>query len=220
MKQSLDRSDSKNGRLVGSSTVALPWGPMVDKCSSSCHGSRHTTDKKHHAPKGAFRYTMPHKSWTKMEPLRWFSTWTSGNFRFNILFVAILHFFFSDNIPQKKITTNFCPMEWVSRWWLNQPIWKIWSSKWESSSPIFGVNIPKKYLKKTTTYRSFRPKKTKNKKYLKPPPSAPSSEFSSKKTWVAQTFNACAKGNLLCPMARAKPQGRWWCWPAGTRGIP
>ena len=26
--------------------------------------------------------------------------------------------------------------------------------------------------------------------------------------WVAQTFNACAKGNLLCPMARAKPPGK------------
>ena len=31
-----------------------------------------------------------------------------------------------------------------SGWWLNQPSWKICSSKWESS-PSFGVNI-KKYL--------------------------------------------------------------------------
>ena len=32
-----------------------------------------------------------------------------------------------------------CPKNCTS-WWLNQPSWKIWSSKWESS-PIFGVNI-------------------------------------------------------------------------------
>ena len=28
----------------------------------------------------------------------------------------------------------------LTSWWLNQPLWKIWSSKWESS-PIFGMNI-------------------------------------------------------------------------------
>ena len=34
------------------------------------------------------------------------------------------------------------------RWWLNQPIWRIWSSKWESS-PNLEVKIPK--LFETTT---------------------------------------------------------------------
>ena len=33
-------------------------------------------------------------------------------------------------------------------WWLNQPIWKICSSKWvDSSSPIFGVKIKNIYIK-------------------------------------------------------------------------
>ena len=29
----------------------------------------------------------------------------------------------------------------VSSWWLNQPSWKIWSSKWKKSSPRLGVKI-------------------------------------------------------------------------------
>ena len=37
-------------------------------------------------------------------------------------------------------------------WWLNQPIWKICSSNWKSS-PIFGVNISKKYLSCHHLYR-------------------------------------------------------------------
>ena len=43
---------------------------------------------------------------------------------------------------KKKIWKN---VMWIcsSGWWLNQPIWKICSSKLGSSSPIFGVKIPK-----------------------------------------------------------------------------
>ena len=42
------------------------------------------------------------------------------------------------------------PSRFCSGWWLNQPIWNIWTSKWESS-----------------------PNRGENKKYLKPPPSVP-----------------------------------------------
>ena len=205
MKQSLDRSDSKNGRLVGSSTSsALPWGPMVDKCSSSCHGSRHTqqtrnTNPQKSAPQKVLLDTpCPINHGTKMEPLRWFSTWTSGNFRFNILFVAILHFFFSDNIPQKKITTNFCPTEWVSRWWF-QPIWKIWSSKWESSSPNFRGENSQKIFEENHHLRSFR-KKTKIKNIWVATTQCPlPSEFSSKKTELPKHSMLVPKATYFVP---------------------
>ena len=49
---------------------------------------------------------------------------------------------------RKQMSTKKCCKElqmwnWYPSWWLNQPIWKICSSKWESS-PIFRV---KKHLK-------------------------------------------------------------------------
>ena len=45
--------------------------------------------------------------------------------------------------PQKSLTFHHgssehlgeTPATPISSWWLNQPIWKIWSSNWESSSP-------------------------------------------------------------------------------------
>ena len=52
-------------------------------------------------------------------------------------------FFFSIFLSWKLKMTNFQVCRWMSGWWLNQPIWKICSSKWESS-PNRGEN--NKYL--------------------------------------------------------------------------
>ena len=48
--------------------------------------------------------------------------------------------------PAAAITWEYCDIlhkrnsKNITSWWLNQPIWKVCSSKWESS-PRFGVNI-------------------------------------------------------------------------------
>ena len=54
--------------------------------------------------------------------------------------------------PQKSLTFHHgtgepvggTPATPISSWWLNQPIWKIWSSNWGSSSP--NRDEHKKYL--------------------------------------------------------------------------
>ena len=45
--------------------------------------------------------------------------------------------------------------KWFSSWWLNQPLWKIWSSNWESS-PQVGVNIENLWNHQPVLYRSSK----------------------------------------------------------------
>ena len=42
----------------------------------------------------------------------------------------------------RPASASRCEFGTKTNWWLNQPLWKIWSSKW-IISPIFGVKIKK-----------------------------------------------------------------------------
>ena len=86
--------------------------------------------------------------------------------------------------PPKGSRTEEPGLKWLFRlpslpgWWLNQPIWKICSSKWESS-PRFGVKIKNLFettgrVERTVLVRWLLGKVSFHlsyEQYLKPPPS-------------------------------------------------
>ena len=84
-------------------------------------------------------------------------------------------------LEKKKCQKNTLS-RWWSGWWLNQPIWRIWSSNWIISMVIYHDRIPKKnhqlnwlvveptHLKNISQIGSF-PQIGMKIKTLKPPPS-------------------------------------------------
>ena len=98
----------------------------------------------------------------------------------------------------------------MTSWWLNQPLWKICSSKWESSPKFQGEN--KKYLKPPPRWSSlysssffkpwpFDPPKWRSQKSLRPEkvPTISSETRSLRRSWLINSshFNRLKRQGIL-----------------------
>ena len=98
---------------------------------------------------------------------------------------AATHWRVSPSWPTNTWWINTEPIS-LSGWWLNQPIWKICSSKWESS-----------------------PKRDENKQYVKPPPSYPFySPFCSNSGPLLCQLRPSVSAHVVLP-----PSASWFHWP-------